>query len=129
MLIERCGLEALLHSGTDSKRNYMSAAVRGVRVEAFVKDKDQDAILLESGIVEQRSDIVLEPCICGGQLYVIGATSGRRGAVMRVVVLVGHHKRIIRQLIVGQVGAEVSEGNQIQPLHTAICDIREVRQG
>ena len=47
---------------------------------------------------------------------------------MRVVVLVRHHKRVIRQLIVGQVSAEVRKGNQIQPLHATVGHIREVRQ-
>ena len=92
VLVESCGLEALLHSRAHGKRNYVPAAVRRVRVEAFVKDKDQNAILLEPRIVEQRPDIVLEPCIRRCQFLGIGAAGGRRGAVMRVVVLVGHHK-------------------------------------
>ena len=71
VLIERCGFEAFLHSGTDSKRHYMPAAVRGIGVETFIENNNQDAILLESGIIEQRADIVLEPCIGSGELYVL----------------------------------------------------------
>ena len=90
----------------------MSAAVRCVRVEAFVKDKDQDAILLEGGIIEQRRDVVLEPRIGRCKLDCIGATGGRRGAVMRVVVLVGHHKGIIRQLIVAKIALKCVKGTR-----------------
>ena len=92
VLIERRGLEAFLYSGTDSQRHHMPAPVRGIRVEAFIKNQDQDAIPLERGIVEQRTDIVFEPCVGGCELYVIGAAGGRRGAVMRVVILVWHYK-------------------------------------
>src|SRR6478672_12710287 len=106
----------------------MPAAMCGVGVETFVKDKDQNAILLESGIVEQRPDVVFEPCIRGGQLYVIGAAGGRRGAVMRVVVLVWHDEGIVRQLVICQVSAEMREGNQVQPLHAAVGHVSEVRQ-
>src|SRR5579864_4292315 len=90
VLVESYGLEALLHSGPHGKSNHVSAAVRRVRAEAFVKNQDQNAILLEPGSIEQRRDIVLEPRVRGGQLYVIGAAGGRRGTIMRVVVLVGH---------------------------------------
>ena len=92
VLIKRRGLESLSDSRADSKRDYMPAAVSGIRVETFVKDQDQDAILLESGIVEQGPDIILEPCVRGGQLYGIGAAGGRSGTVMRVVILVRHHE-------------------------------------
>ena len=90
VLVERGGLKTFPHSGPHSKRDYMPAAVSGVCIEAFVKDQDQDAILLEPGIVEQRTNIVLEPCVRRCEFDRVGATRRRCGAVMRVVVLVGH---------------------------------------
>src|SRR5207302_7837879 len=88
MLIERGGIEAFLYSRTHGKRHYMPPAVRGIGVEPFIENDNQDAILLESGIGEQRADIVLEPCIRRGQLYRVRTAGGCSGAVMRVVVLI-----------------------------------------
>ena len=119
MLIERGGLETFPDPWTYGQRNYMPATVRGVRVEAFIKDKNQDAILLECGTIEQRANIVLEPGIRRGKLYRIGASSRRRGAVMSVMIQVGGFKliRMYRRKVLKQPNAEGHRIFKMAPLH------------
>ena len=59
VLVERSGFEAFLYSGANSKRDHMTAAVCGIGVEAFVKDKDQDAILLNPGLLNNGAILFL----------------------------------------------------------------------
>src|ERR1051326_4219709 len=92
VLVKRGGLEALLHSRSHGECDHMSAAVGCVCAEAFIKNQDQDAILLEFGIIEQWGNIVFEPCVRRGELDCVGATSRRRRAVMSVMIQVGDNK-------------------------------------
>ena len=63
VLVESGGLEALPDSRPHCKRSYMPAAMRCVGVEAFIKNNNQNAILLEPRIIEQWRNIIFEPCV------------------------------------------------------------------
>src|SRR5512142_3240899 len=106
----------------------MAAAVRAVGGSRFVKNDNQQAVLLKHRAGEQRAQVVLQPVVGGGELQAIGAVGGAVGTIVGVVLGVGHNVGENRKLVVAQVGGELSERHQILTLYAAVADVTEIRK-
>src|SRR5205814_10695184 len=86
MLVESRGLKSLLGFRADDEGSDMSAAMLDVRLITLIEGNDQQTATQKRGIIKQRTNIGLQPCV-----------GLREGPVVSVIDKIRHDARILRQ--------------------------------
>lgn len=72
--------------GTDQRANHTAAAVR-IIVAGLIEHNNEQAVLLEDRVLDQRVDLVFEPIVGGAEATIVGiiaAVRCNKGVVGRV---------------------------------------------
>ena len=96
-----------------------------IGVEGFIEYDDQKPVLLKSAVIQQGLNVVLQPSVCVRELNAIRAILGAIGTIVGIISGVGDDEGKIWQLIVGEIGTELGEWDQIGGLRRAY-NIREI---
>src|SRR5205807_2104176 len=90
----------------------------GVVTAGFIEHYDQQAVLLESGVFDQRVDVGLEP--------VVGSAEA---TIVAIIATVWRDKGVVGQVAGGQIGGEMRERHQVLLLRGAILHVSEISNG
>src|SRR5882724_4364605 len=101
----------------DERANHAASAV-GVVTAGFIEHHDQQAILLESGVFDQRIDVALEP-----------AVGSAEPTIVAIIAAVRSDEGVVGQVAGGQIGSEMRERHQVLLLRGAILHVSEVSNG
>ena len=118
MLVESDGLVAALGQRTDDDCSDVASAGGEIGKVRFIKNNNQQAVLLKCRALDQWIDIRLQPIVRGSER-----------AVVSVVAEVGNDKRVFGQITVGQVHGKVREGSEILFLRGVVLYIGHIGQG
>ena len=118
VLILQSGLIAELgERRTDERADHAASAV-GVVTARFIEHYDQQAVLLESGVFDQRIDVALEPVVGGAEATIVGS-----------IATVRADERVVGQVAGRQIGGEMRERYQVLLLRGAVMYVSEISNG
>jgi len=129
MLVEIRGAIPLLYVRADQRDGHLAAAVRTIALISLVPPDDEQAVFLELRAVQQRRDLVLQELVRGPKDVVVGAIGAAVGAIVRVMLQVGHDEGEIRQRVIGDVRGELRERYDVVLLPRAVTVVAEVCKG
>src|SRR5215472_10719330 len=97
----------------------VTTAAGPVAVEGFIENKYQkpSARRAEIRTADERVDICFEP---GIRL--------RQRAIVRIVVVVGNEKRVVRQIVTGKIDSELRKWHQVPGLRAVLAHVGEIRE-
>lgn len=115
MLVECDGFVRAFGKRADDDSGYVAATGSEVEVVGFVKDDNEQAVVLKLRAVNQRVDVGLEPDIGGAER-----------AVVRVIAKIGDDEGIVGEVDGVQIGSELSEGHEVLHLRGIVLRVGEI---
>ena len=118
MLIDSGRLISELREGWTDQRAHHAAAAVGVIVAGFVEYHDEQAVLLEDRVLDQRIDVVFEPVIGGTEAAIVG-----------IIATVGGDEGVVGKVSRGEILGQLCKGHQVLLLGGAVLHIGEIGNG
>ena len=118
MLIDSGRLISEFREGWTDQRAHHAAPAVGISVSGFVEHHDEQAILLEDRVLDQRIDVVFEPVI-----------GGTEAAIAGIIATVGGDEGVVVMVSRGEIVGQLRKWHQVLSLGGAVLHIGELSNG